>query len=270
MSSKADVSGAVVWLGRVGLAARGIVYLTVGGLAVMAGLGLGSGKVADQREAVRALGSSPLGGIVLWIIGLGLAAYVFWRFSHVVTGGDADKNDEAKRWRKRVVALISSIAYAGLSVTAFTQALGGSSRRSGGSGQEEGAAWLMQQPLGRWLVGLVGAAILGAAVYQFTRAITAGFSKHLRGGELSATQETWIRRAGRAGFASRGVAFSLIGWFFLRAAFQSDASEAGGLGAALHALAGQPPGPILLLVVGAGLGLFGLYSLIEARYRQIR
>ncbi len=265
--SEQNISRGVVILGRVGLAARGIVYLVIGVLAAMAALGIGGGKVVDQREAVRTLGDSPFGDLVLWIVGLGLASYALWRFSQVLTGAGA--SDDAKRWRKRVVALVSGIAYAGLSITAFAQALGRSRKGGGSSSQQEGAEWLLSQPFGRWLVVIIGLIILGAAIFQFTRMVTASFAKHLQGGSLTAEQERWTRRAGRAGFGARGVAFTLIGWFFLQAGWNRDASEAGGLSAALETLAAQGSGPILLAIVGAGLAFFGVYSLIEARYRRI-
>lgn len=234
----------------------------------MAGLGLGGGKVVDQREAVGALGNSPFGDLVLWIIGVGLASYVLWRFSQVLVGAGA--GDDAKGWGKRAVALVSGTAYAGLSMTAFAQALGRSRRGGGSSSQQDGAAWLLSQPFGRWLVAAIGLLILGAAAYQFKRALTASFAKNLQGGDLTAKQERWTRRAGRLGFGARGIAFAIIGWFLLQAGWQSDASQAGGLGAALEALAAQSSGPILLGTVGAGLAFFGVYSLIEARYRRIQ
>ena len=234
----------------------------------MAGLGLGGGKVADQGQAVRTLGRLPFGDVVLWIVGGGLAAYVLWRFGQVVSGSGG--GDDARGWRKRAVAFVSGTAYAGLSFTAFSQALGRTRRgRGGGSAQQDSAEWLMTQPLGRWLVAALGGVIIGAALFQFSRAITASFAEHLRGSGLSDRQEEWARRAGRAGFAARGTAFAVIGWFFLQAALKSDAVGAGGLGAALRILAAQPSGPVLLVLVGAGLAFFGVYSLIEARYRRI-
>lgn len=234
----------------------------------MAGLGIGGGKVVDQRQAVGALGNSPFGDAVLWIVGIGLASYALWRFSQVLNGSGG--GERAKGWGKRAVAFVSGAAYAGLSITAFAQALGRSRGGGGGNSQQDGAAWLLSQPFGRWLVVAVGLVIVGAAVYQCTRAITAGFAKHFQGGGMTAEQERWTRRAGRAGFGARGVAFALIGWFFLQAGWNSDASEAGGLSAALQALAAQRLGPILLAIVGAGLAFFGVYSFIEARYRRIR
>lgn len=268
-SSTHEVPVFFVALGRAGLAARGLVYITIGVLAAMAGLGLGRGEIVDQRQAIRALGDSYLGTTVLWGVAFGLAAYVLWRFGQALYGG-REAGPGWKRLRKRLVALGSGLAYAGLSATAFKQALGrDTSGAKGDSAQQQGAEVLMSQPLGRWLVGILGAAIAGAALFQFWLAITAGFAKHLRGDEFSAAQERWTRRAGRAGYFARGVAFALIAWFFLQAALQHDASKAGGLAAALKALAAQPSGSTLLVIVGAGLAFFGVYSLIEARYRLI-
>ncbi|CAA9212651.1 MAG: hypothetical protein AVDCRST_MAG42-40 [uncultured Chthoniobacterales bacterium] len=234
----------------------------------MAGLGIGGGKVVDQQQAVRAIGNSPFGEGALWLVGGGLAAYALWRFAQVLMlGGSTD--ERSRKIGKRAIALISGIAYAGLASTALAQAAGRGSGRSGSSGQESGAALLLNQPFGRWLVAAVGLAVIGAALFQFGRAWTASFSKNLRGHELSSDQAIWSRRAGRMGYAARGVAFALMGWFFLQAALQSDASEAGGLAEALRKVASQPHGQVLLAIVGAGLALFGVYSLIEARYRRI-
>lgn len=263
--------GSATWfviLGRAGLAARGAVYLVVGGLAAMAGLGIGGGKVVDQQQAVRAIGNSPFGEGALWLVGGGLAAYALWRFAQVLMlGGRSDEG--SRKIGKRAIALVSGLAYGGLASTALAQAAGRSTGGSGSSGQESGAALLLNQPFGRWLVAAVGVAVIGAALFQFRRAWTASFEKNLRGHELSGDQALWTRRAGRMGYAARGVAFALMGWFFLQAALQSDASEAGGLAVALRTVASQPHGQVLLAVVGAGLALFGVYSLIEARYRRI-
>ncbi|MGZ9130695.1 MAG: DUF1206 domain-containing protein, partial [Candidatus Binatia bacterium] len=111
----------LVALGRVGLAARGLVYITTGLFAAMAGLGLGRGKIVDKREAIGALGNSALGTSVLWAVGVGLASYVLWRFSQIIFGG-RDVGDGWKRVRKRIVAAGSGLAYMGLAATAFTKA----------------------------------------------------------------------------------------------------------------------------------------------------
>ena len=106
--------------------------------------------------------------------------------------------------------------------------------------------------------------------YQLYRAYAAKLSKWLDLSSLRATAATWAIRFGRFGLAARGVVFVLMGLFLIRAAAQSDASEARGLGGALRTLAGQEHGPWLLGAVALGLVAYGLYELIEARYRRIR
>ena len=74
---------------------------------------------------------------------------------------------------------------------------------------------------------------------------------------------------GRAGYAARGVVFVVIGAFLVVAAYQSDPSEARGLGGALLALQGQPFGRALFGLVALGLAAFGAFGFLEARYRRI-
>jgi hypothetical protein len=81
-----------------------------------------------------------------------------------------------------------------------------------------------------------------------------------------------MRRGGSPlslGYAARGIVFLVIGGFLLVAAWQSDASEARGLGGALAALQAQPFGQALFTVVALGLAAFGAFEFAEARYRHI-
>ena len=90
---------------------------------------------------------------------------------------------------------------------------------------------------------IIGAAIVGAGLYQFYAAYKAKFTEELKLHEMSAREKTWATRSGRLGYAARGVVFGVIGVFLVQAALQSDPDEARGLGGALQALALQPFGP---------------------------
>lgn len=63
--------------------------------------------------------------------------------------------------------------------------------------------------------------------------------------------------------------FGLIGVFLIRAGCQYDPEEAVGIDGALAELAHASYGPFLLGVTAAGLFAFGLYSFVEARYREV-
>ena len=75
--------------------------------------------------------------------------------------------------------------------------------------------------------------------------------------------------AGMVGHIARAIVFGLIGVFLVKAAIDYKANEAIGLDGALAKLYGQPYGPWLLGAVAAGLVVFGIFSITEARYRRI-
>ncbi|MEA2725075.1 MAG: hypothetical protein QOH59_2846 [Gemmatimonadales bacterium] len=72
----------------------------------------------------------------------------------------------------------------------------------------------------------------------------------------------------RFGIAARGVVFCLIGFFLARAASRHDAAQVGGIRESLGMIAyfGRWP----LVVVALGLAAYGIYELVNARYRRIR
>jgi H+/Cl- antiporter ClcA len=86
---------------------------------------------------------------------------------------------------------------------------------------------------------------------------------------LPADKRHWIVSLGRMGFAARGVVFLLIGGFLGLAALHASSSEVHGLGGALQALQRQPYGWVLLALTALGLFAFGLFGLVQARYRHI-
>ncbi|HAX76270.1 MAG TPA: hypothetical protein DCY88_10625, partial [Cyanobacteria bacterium UBA11372] len=121
----------------------------------------------------------------------------------------------------------------------------------------------------RWLVGLAGVIAIGVGFSYLYEAYKAKFRRHLKLSQMSRAEQTWAVRLGRFGIAARGIVFGIIGLFLIQAAKQSDASQAKGFGEALAILAQQPAGPWLLGIVALGLIAYGIYSLVEARYRQI-
>jgi hypothetical protein len=239
----------------------------VGWLAVQAALGSASASAEDQGGAVEAIAKLPWGGMLLWIIAVGFGGYVVWRLGQAIFDLDHYGSD-SKGVVKRAAAFVSACVYGALAFATAKFALG-AAMRSGDGSTEDKTEWLMAQPFGRWLVGAVALIILCIAFYQFHQALKCGFARRLRGHELTAAQQKWSVRAGRLGHAARGVSFSLISWFFLQAALHSNPSAAGGLAQALNTLSRQPYGPWMLASMGAGLGLFGVYSLVESRYRRI-
>src|SRR4051794_30572455 len=86
------------WLARLGLAARAVVYLLIGVLAIVVATGH-SRPETDQNGALRTVAGQPFGKAVLWLLALGFAGYALWQLSQVAfgeTGGDPGAKGRVK------------------------------------------------------------------------------------------------------------------------------------------------------------------------------
>lgn len=261
MLSRVEMSPAVAsWVppvARVGYVARGVVYLGIGYLACRASLGAGSPTGASG--ALRELTMS--GGH--WVIGalaVGLAAHAIWRFVQAALDPECPRGK--RRRLLQVLYAFSGIVNVSLALTAW-QLFRGAPRSGGDDGEEKVAAVLLSQPLGRWLVMLVGVAVLGFAIQQLYVAWRANFAQYIR------VDGPRMRRAviaiGRTGIAARAVVFAILGSFFIDAAHRYDAHAAGGTDEALKWLGRG----WLLGLVAAGLIAFGLLQFAYARFRRL-
>lgn len=254
-------------LARLGYAAKGLVYFIIGFLAAQAAFGSG-GKTTDTKGALTTIVSQPFGKFLLFLVTIGIVGYVLLRIVQTILDPEhAGEKMDAKRIATRVGYAFSGLAYAGLAVTAVKLMTG--SGGSSGNSTQDWTAWFLSQPFGQWLVGLGGAITIGLGFSYLYKAFKGKFRQQFKLTQMSNKEQTWAVRLGRLGIAARGIVFTIIGFFLIQAAKQSDASEAKGFGEALASLQQQPFGPWILGLVALGLISYGIYSVIEARYRQI-
>jgi hypothetical protein len=251
-------------MARLGHGARGVVYCLIGGLALLAAIGSG-GQTGGSGNALRTLLGQPFGRVILGLVAIGFACFALWRFVEATTDAD-HRGNGWKGLAIRGAHLGGGAIAVGLALSALSLALGW----GGGGGDDRSAkdwtAWLMAQPFGPWLVGLVGLGIVGGGIAFIAKGWRGKVTEHLA---CSRDVARWAVPAGRLGFAARGVVFLIMGGFLVVAAVHSRAAEAKGLGGALQALEAQPFGWVLLAITAAGLFAFGVFSFIEAVYRRI-
>jgi uncharacterized protein DUF1206 len=247
---------------RAGFVARGVVYAIIGLLALDVAVGHG-GKITNQQGALRSIEHQPFGHLLLVLVAAGLAAYAVWRLFRAALGHGPEGAD---RGIERVGAIGSGIAYAALCAIAV-QLLTGSSSNSGNT--KKTASGVFAWPGGRWIIGAAGLVMIAVGVYQLVRGLGRKFLDDSRMDEMPRALEKWFTPSGIVGHVARAVVFGLVGVFLLKAAVDYKANEAIGLDGALAKLYHQSVGPWLLGFVAAGLIAFGLFSIVESRYRRI-
>lgn len=248
-----SVSPSFLLLTRIGFAARGLLYLIVGWLALRAG------RAEDAGGALNWL-AGEAGGLVLGALALGFLAYGIWRVADAAFDTQG-KGDDAKGIAGRLAGAASGLIHLGLAFSAAKLALGDGAAGNSSDSAESGAATAMSLPGGEALLMIAAAILAVAGIAQFAIAVGRRFCKHL---SPEARRRWWVLAAGIGGHAARGIIFLAAAWLLLQAGLDQRAEEAGALGDALTSLPGW-----LRAAVAAGLCLFGAYSLIEARYRII-
>ncbi|MFJ8539021.1 DUF1206 domain-containing protein [Streptomyces sp. NPDC093591] len=251
---------------RAGLAARGVIYLLVGALALQIAFG-DTNAQADRGGALAALAQKPFGAVLLWALGIGLVGMALWRLSEALFGSVGQDGRSA---RKRLLAAVRFafyvfVAYSVLSFAASRNHGGGSSDQQ----SRDATARALEIPAGQWLVGAAGAAVVVAGGWIGVRAVLRKYRDKLRLGRMSHRTRQLVDVTGVAGGAARGLVFALAGVFAVRAAIDYEPEQAKGLDDTLRTFAETPLGPWLLVCVAAGLVLFGVFSFAMARWRRV-
>jgi Domain of Unknown Function (DUF1206) len=251
-------------LARLGYASIGIVYMIVGGLAAAAGLGKG-GSTGGQKSAFLVILHQPFGRVALGVIAIGLVGYTLWRLVSAATDSE-HRGSDAKGWAIRAASVGRGLAYGAITVEVISLMMnrGGGSGSGGNREAQHWTARLMEQPFGPWLVGAVGLGIVAYGAYQLYAAWDAKLSKRLSLGEMDDRVRRKVVAISRFGIGARGLVFFVIGGSLVVAAVKHNPDAARGTSGALASL----PDPVLA-VVGIGLAAYGVYALVNARYRRI-
>jgi hypothetical protein len=250
-------------LARWGYAARGVVYVILGAIAVTGASSAGGGETSTGG-ALSTLLQQPFGRVLLAAVAIGLIGYVLWRFAQAFFDADG-KGSGVKGYAARAAQLAAGLANLSLAAAAVSLVLANTGG-SGSSGEVSLSAWLMQQPFGRFLVGAVGLTIIVAGLVQAWRGLSGKYRERVK---LPPEHEAVLHPLSAFGLAARGVLLAVTGMFFIFAAFTVDPNQAGGLSEGLEWIRQLPFGPYLYGLAAAGLVAFGLYSFIEGRYRVV-
>jgi Domain of Unknown Function (DUF1206) len=252
------------WTGHAGYIAEGIVYLLMGAFALLADLHR-QRQPNGSQGALAELGHTSIGKALLALLALGLAAFVLWQMLLAIIDPEhRGDRTRPRRWLVRLRHFCSGIFYCVL-VSEAVWILFGFGAVDGGPSHVRWSSRVLQFPLGRLAVGVIGAGIGVFALMQFYRAVTSDKSKRV---DLSHTPLRWVINAlGAYGYICRSVLFALVALYILDAAWRFDPHYSNGIGGTLGALQHRPYGVWLLGAIAAGLMSYGLFQILKERYR---
>jgi hypothetical protein len=260
--------GAVELLVRTGFLVKGLIYISIGALALQVALRTG-GRFTGSRGTLAALVSQPYGRTVLLLAAAGLLAYGAWR----VLQGLLDPDRLGRAWpalAKRIGYVIRGLFHGALGWYALRLSRG--LARASGDTEREAAIEALQWPFGEWVLVLVGIGLAGFAAVELYEAVTSHFEPNLQTDQMKREVGDWALGVCRFGVGARAVVLILLGWAVIVAGWSQGPSEVGTTETSLRTIARQPAGTgrWLLGITAAGLIAYGFYEILHARFLRIR
>ena len=244
---------------RLGYAARGLVYLLLGWIA------LSSGKALSTGETIQAFDDLPGGDVLLIALAIGLFGYGLFKIFSAIVDLD-NQGTKPKGMVVRGSRVLGGLAYWVLAFIAIKQLTRGTDgeaeagQASGSSGgSQETAEQVSQTTGGDTLLVVVGLLVIALAASQFWIAFKAKFMDDMPGAP------PLVKPAGQVGYAARALIVAIVGYFIVKSG--TDGTKLRNFGDALDLV--QKNYPLLFQLTAIGLILFGVTSLMMARHRRI-
>ena len=235
-------------LPRVGYAAVGLLYVTVGVIAARIAL-LGSrDRVAGMHGALRVLLRRPDGAWIVGGIAAGLAAFALWRTMQTFTARRAG-------FLSRAGWLVAAIGYGALAVTAVRLLI---RARGGFAITRVGLDWLLASEAGRIALAVAGGILIIAGLIAVGQGVSGRLPLWLRSIGFERTSRTIASRLARIGLTARGVVGLAMGYFLIRAVEDLNPREVREIGGSLKELKTLPVGPVIMGIVAVGLVFYGV------------
>ena len=265
-AAPSDADAGLRLLGRVGIAARGVIYGLLAYLAFDIAASGSSPAQTSGSGALQEVANQPGAPFLLGILAFGTAAYAILRMVQAFTGkpGPAGRPSAFKRVGWFVIAAI----YIGLCVRAVELIVGSGTSQSRSTNPQPWAAQVLRWPGGPEILGAVSVGVIAGGVSLAIWGFAHDYDKDLALERMSQSWRRVVKPLGPLGDLARGFLVALVGIYLMNAATVGDPAKAKSVDSALKSLAHSWYGPVLIGFVAVGLLLFSLYSFFDAKLRR--
>jgi hypothetical protein len=244
-------------IARSGYVASGLLRVMIGVLALLLAANV-DGVRPGTSGAFGAIAAVPGGVLLLALVAGGNGALFLWL---VVQGLLVKDARFWERWRQRSVYWGRGVVYGAIGLAALRFALGAQAVDE----QQEQATGrqLLEVPGGQIAVALLGVVVVIIGGSMIWLGITQRFVKTIRLPRHPG-RRSFVLVLGSAAYIAQGATIMLVGGSLLYAAWTVDADRIGGLDSALAGFTGSLFGMVLLVAVGIGWIIAGLYAFLRA------
>lgn len=204
ISEQLAVNSWVVRSARLGYAAKGLLYVIVGGMAALAATGNG-GRPMGTRGALNIVVAQPFGRVGVALVAVGLGGFVMRRWVQVLVPPEGQPRLAIMRTLRPIGYFFSGLGNVGIALTALRLVLGWQVRSSNdGARTLDWTTLVTARPFGGWLVLFVGLTVVGVAFFHFYMAATRRFQIDLQVERMSERWRKVTFACGVGGYAARG------------------------------------------------------------------
>jgi len=244
----------------IGFVSKGIVYLVIGILSLLAALNMGGGS-SGTNQALTFLRKQPFGQILLLLLGAGLLCYAYWMFIQSIKDPENIGNSRKAKLR-RFGFFSTGLVYTFIAVLDFYHVFNSSTQGNSGSYYLNflGASTLSIIFICVGIILVIQAAILIRGVFKGGLLDQFNLEGH--------KYYRLIRHFGQFGFYARAFIVAIIAYFFLRAGIYTGNHDIKGIGEAFSFLSQSDLGRILMVVTAVGFISYGAFYVFLTRFRS--
>ena len=244
---------------KIGLYAKGSIYLIAGVLTSMAALNLG-GVTSGKFQVLEFLKKQPFGNALILILALGLVCYSIWKITQCLLDPE-NKGTKAKHLVNRIGYFFSGIFYLSIAVTGLKLVF--TYKKSDNTQQVIND---LSPTLSTIIFVGIGLVFLGKSLYRFQKVYKGSFLKKFSFEGLK--HRKLIINLGYFGYFSRATVLAILAYIFLRAAIYSQIKDLKGSREAFSFINATDYGLVLVTIIALGLSCYGFFSIMLGRYRQ--
>jgi hypothetical protein len=260
--------GLVRYLPMYGCLSTGLIYITVGTIAILSFLKVRDGG-ADESSMLAVMNGFSAGKIFVWVILTGTASYIVWRIYEAITDPYGYGKSLPGR-AKRIGIALSTVADMLIVYTAIRVLLNIGEIQTNGLPTEERkmAHTILEHSWGSAVMIGMGSVISIVAIVQLVYGITRGYSERINIDSFNIRLKIMMPVLGWIGYFSRGIILAIIGFFFIKAGVSGKADYVVNTDKAFDFI-GDNIGHFYFIAVAIGTICYGIFMLIlGATYKR--